>query len=178
MTHGILAQLFIGSHKSSLLSPVNKHLGVRHYYSYEVGLATWHTREMFYKKKQQQQQKDKMMPLQRPQTWPNNVHSVKGVVPVNCLRAQTLGAQEHSECRRSLSSPEQCTRLGTAWRCASSCRWCAVSHSERSGQGQRTFYLTICRFTTICLSTYIWQINIVPKLVEPILGHETLTVNY
>lgn len=39
VTHGILAQLFIGPSDPSVFSPANKHLGVRHHYSYEVGLA-------------------------------------------------------------------------------------------------------------------------------------------
>lgn len=39
VTHWILAQLFVGSSDPSLFSPADKHLGVRHHYSYEVGLA-------------------------------------------------------------------------------------------------------------------------------------------
>lgn len=39
VTHRVLAELFIGSGDPSLFSPADKHLGVRHHYSYEVGLA-------------------------------------------------------------------------------------------------------------------------------------------
>lgn len=39
-TYRILAQLFVGSHKPSLFSPVNKHLRVGHNNAYEMRLAT------------------------------------------------------------------------------------------------------------------------------------------
>lgn len=44
-TYRILAQLFVGSHKPSLFSPLNKHLRIRHNNAYEMRLATWNTRE-------------------------------------------------------------------------------------------------------------------------------------
>lgn len=44
MTHWILAELFVGSSDPSLFSPADKHLGVRHHYSYEVGLARPNTK--------------------------------------------------------------------------------------------------------------------------------------
>lgn len=44
MTHWILAQLFVGSSDPSLFSPADKHLRVRHHYSYEVGLARPNTK--------------------------------------------------------------------------------------------------------------------------------------
>lgn len=44
MTHWVLAELFVGSSDPSLFSPADKHLGVRHHYSYEVGLARPNTK--------------------------------------------------------------------------------------------------------------------------------------
>lgn len=38
MTHWVLAELLVGSSDPSLFSPADKHLGVRHHYSDEVGL--------------------------------------------------------------------------------------------------------------------------------------------
>lgn len=40
MTYGILAQLFIGSHKSSVFSPADEHLGVRYNDADEMRLGT------------------------------------------------------------------------------------------------------------------------------------------
>lgn len=60
-------------------------------------------------------------------------------IPVNCLRVQTPAAQERNACRHFQSSLERCTRPGPVWRCASSCQWCAVSHSEKGGE-QRFIY--------------------------------------
>lgn len=45
MTYRVLAELFIGSHKSSAFSPIHKHLRIRYDYAYEIRLVTQNTRE-------------------------------------------------------------------------------------------------------------------------------------
>lgn len=136
MTYRILAQLLRGSHKSSVFSPVNKHLRVRHHYAYEIRLEI--------------QEKIKHLPRTTANVWIIMNH----VVPVNYLRARTPAAQEHNACRHFLSSPERCTLPGPTWRCASSCRWCVASHSGRgkghicSLTGEKMISVT-CRLITV-----------------------------
>lgn len=98
MTHWVLAELLVGSSDPSLFSPADKHLGVRHHYSDEVGL----------RRRETQLPEEALNPTRPDPTWS------PGLLPVSCRRAQTPAARGHSGCTRSRSSPERCTRLATA----------------------------------------------------------------
>lgn len=109
----ILAEFFIRSHYPSLFGPVDKHLRVWNYDSYEMRLNIqahdFHSPRLL-----QKVLKDFIYPGKQSVQTPLKCVCVRAHLLVDYLHAQTPVVLEHSVCRRFLFALERCTRLETA----------------------------------------------------------------